>query len=187
LPSEVLLRRPDILAAEHQLKGAYANIGAARAAFFPRIALTGSAGYMSTEVSDLFEGAAKTWSFAPQVVIPIFDAGARRASLRVSKVDRDIAIASYEKGIQTAFREVNDSLTLRTRLAEQKEAQEKLVNALDAAFRLSEARYRAGIDSYLGVLVAQRSLYVAQQGLVNVRTARLSNLVTLYKVLGGGA
>jgi multidrug efflux system outer membrane protein len=187
LPSEVLLRRPDILTAEHQLKAAYANIGAARAAFFPRITLTAGAGLMSSDLSDLFEANSKTWSFAPQVVLPIFDAGARRANYKVAQADRDIAIAEYERTIQSAFREVSDGLTLRTRLAEQQNAQQSLVNTLEETYRLSEARYKAGIDSYLSVLVAQRSLYGAQQALVSLRLARLSNLVTLYEVLGGGA
>ena len=187
LPSEVLLRRPDILMAEHQLKAAYANIGAARAAFFPRITLTAGAGLMSSDLSDLFKLGAKTWTFAPQVVLPIFDAGARKANFEVAQVDRDIVIAEYEKAIQSAFREVSDALSLRTRLVEQQNAQQSLVNALEETYRLSEARYKAGIDSYLSVLVAQRSLYAAQQQLVGVRLARLSNLVTLYKVLGGGA
>jgi multidrug efflux system outer membrane protein len=187
LPSEVLLRRPDILMAEHQLKAAYANIGAARAAFFPRIALTAGAGLMSGDLADLFRLGATTWSFAPQVVLPIFDAGARKANYKVAQVDRDLAIAEYEKAIQSAFREVSDSLSLRTRLMEQQNAQQELLKTLEETYRLSDARYKAGIDSYLSVLVAQRSLYGAQQGLVSLRMARLSNLVTLYKVLGGGA
>jgi len=187
LPSEVLLRRPDILSAEYQLKAAYANIGAARAAFFPQITLTGGGGFMTSHLADLFMGDSKTWNFAPQVVMPIFDAGAHRANLKVAKVDRDLAVAEYEEAIEAAFREVSDSLTLRTRLVEQQDAQQALVNALDETYRLSDARYKAGIDSYLSVLVAQRSLYGAQQGLVTVRMARMTNLVTLYKVLGGGA
>jgi multidrug efflux system outer membrane protein len=187
LPSEVLLRRPDILMAEHQLKAAYANIGAARAAFFPQITLTGSGGLMSSRLSDLFEGSARTWAFAPQVGMPIFDAGTRKANLKIAHVDRDSAIAEYEKTIQTAFREVSDSLSQRTRLMEQQDAQQALVNTLDSTYRLSEARYKAGTDSYLSVLVAQRSLYGSQQALISLRVARLSNLVTLYKVLGGGA
>jgi multidrug efflux system outer membrane protein len=187
LPSEVLLRRPDILVAEHQLKAAYANIGAARAAYFPRITLTTGAGLMSGDLTDLFKLGAKTWNFAPQVVMPIFDAGTRKANLKVAQVDRDLAIAEYEKAIQTAFREVSDSLSLRTRLMEQQNAQQALVNTLEETYRLSEARYKAGIDSYLSVLVAQRSLYGAQQFLVSLRMARQGNLVTLYKVLGGGA
>jgi multidrug efflux system outer membrane protein len=148
VPSEVLLQRPDILTAEHQLKGAYANIGAARAAFFPQITLTGGGGFMTSHLADLFTGDSKTWSFAPQVVMPIFDAGGRRANLKAVNVDRDLAIAEYEKAIRSAFREVSDSLTLRTRLTEQQEAQRARVNALDETYRLSDARYNAGIDSY---------------------------------------
>ncbi|MGE5648022.1 MAG: efflux transporter outer membrane subunit [Acidobacteriota bacterium] len=187
LPSSVLLRRPDILAAEHQLKAAYANIGAARAAFFPRISLTAATGLMSGDITQLYKAGSGTWNFAPQAALPIFDAGARRANLKVAEVDRDSAIAGYERAIQAAFREVNDSLALRTQLMEEQRAQEALVASLAETHRLSEARYKAGIDSYLSVLVAQRSLYAAEQGLVGLRLARLSNLVTLYKVLGGGA
>jgi multidrug efflux system outer membrane protein len=187
VPSDVLLRRPDILAAEHRLKASYGNIGAARANFFPRISLTAGAGFMSNDVADLFQYGTRTWNFAPQVLLPIFDAGSRRASLKVAQVERDTAVAEYEQSIQTAFREVSDSLTLRTRLLEQQRAQQDLVNTLEETYRLSEARYKAGIDSYLSVLVAQRSLYSAQQVLVSLRLARMSNLVTLYKVLGGGA
>lgn len=187
LPSEVLLSRPDILATEHQLKAAYANIGAARAAFFPRITLTAGAGTLSPELSSLFQAGTGTWSFAPQIISPLFTGGSLRANLKAAQADRDIAVANYEKVIQSAFREVSDSLTLRIRLTEQQDAQQALVKALEETFFLSEARYKAGIDSYLSVLIAQRALYVAQQGLVNLRLAHLSNLVTLYKVLGGGA
>jgi multidrug efflux system outer membrane protein len=187
LPSEALLRRPDILLAEHQLKAASANIGAARAAFFPRIALTAAAGIVSSDLTNLFKPAAGTWRFAPQVALPIFDSGARQANLKAAQVDRDIAIAEYEKAIQAAFREVSDALSLRATLVAQQDALQSLVTSLDETYRLSEARYKGGIDSYLSVLVAQRSLYGAQQQLVGVRLARLSNLVTLYKVLGGGA
>jgi multidrug efflux system outer membrane protein len=187
LPSTVLLRRPDILMAEHQLKSAYANIAAARALFFPRIALTGGSGFLSGDLTNLFKGTSGTWNFAPQVDLPIFDAGARKANLRAARVDRDVAVAQYEKAIQVAFREVSDSLSQRDWLTEQQNAQQALVNTLDETYRLAEARYRAGIDSYLSVLVAQRSFYAGQQTLVSLRVARLANLVTLYKVLGGGA
>jgi multidrug efflux system outer membrane protein len=187
LPSDVLLRRPDILAAEHQLKAAYANIGAARAAFFPRISLTAAAGIVSSDLTNLFKPAAGTWNFAPQAALPVFDYGARQAGFKAAEVDRDMAVAEYEKAIQAAFREVSDALTLRTTLVAQQNALQSLVNSLEETYRLSEARYKGGIDSYLSVLVAQRSLYAAQQQLVGVRFARLSNLVTLYKVLGGGA
>jgi multidrug efflux system outer membrane protein len=186
LPSEVLLSRPDILQSEHQLKAAYANIGAARAAFFPQLTLTAGGGLMSGGLSELFKGDSGTWSFAPQIVVPIFDAGRRKAYLRIAKVDRDSAVAQYEKTIQTAFREVSDALSQRTRLMQQQDAQQALVNTLEATYHLSDARYKAGIDSYLNVLVAQRSLYAGQQVLVDLRMGRLSNLVTLYKVLGGG-
>jgi outer membrane protein, multidrug efflux system len=186
-PSDVLLRRPDILAAEHQLQAADANIGAARAAFFPRISLTAAVGIATSDLTDLFKPLAATWSFAPQLTLPIFDYGSRKANYKATQVDRDIAIAQYEKAIQTAFREVNDALSLRITLVAQQDAQQSLVNALEEAYRLSEARYKGGIDSYLSVLIAQRSLYVAQQQLVGTRLARLSNLIVLYKVLGGGA
>jgi multidrug efflux system outer membrane protein len=186
-PSDVLLRRPDILAAEHQLKAANANIGAARAAFFPRVSLTAAAGIASSDLTNLFKPAAGTWSFAPQLSLPIFDYGARKAKYKVTQVDQDIAIAGYEKAIQTAFREVSDALSLRTTLVAQQEALQSLVNTLAETHRLSDARYKGGIDSYLTVLIAQRSLYAAQQQLVGIRIARLSNLVNLYKALGGGA
>jgi multidrug efflux system outer membrane protein len=186
LSSDVLLRRPDILAAEHQLRSANASIGAARAAYFPRITLTAGVGLESTELSSLLGAGTGLWSFAPQIVQPIFNAGATKAKVKVSMVDREIAVARYEKGIQQAFAEVSNALTLRQTLVSQREAQEALVTALDETYRLSEARYKAGIDGYLGVLVAQRALFVAQQGLVSVRFAEQANLVTLYKVLGGG-
>jgi multidrug efflux system outer membrane protein len=187
LPSEVLLNRPDILAAEHQLKSAYANIGAARAAFFPRITLTAGGGTMSPDLSSLFQSGTGTWTFAPQIIAPIFTGGSLRANYKAAEVSRDIAVADYEKAIQSAFREVSDALSLRIRLQEQQQSQQALVKALEEAYRLSEARYKAGIDSYLSVLVSQRAMYVAQQGLVSLRLARLGNLVTLYKALGGGA
>ncbi|MGZ6987774.1 MAG: efflux transporter outer membrane subunit [Thermoanaerobaculia bacterium] len=186
LPSDVLLRRPDILAAEHQLRAANASIGAARAAFFPRISLTAAFGTEGPELSDLFTAGTRAWSFVPQIVAPLFASGSLFANLKVSKVDRDIAVAQYEKAIQVAFAEVSDALTLRTTLVAQREAQEALVVALDETLRLSDARYKGGIDGYLGVLVAQQALYAAQQGEVNVRLAEQANLVTLYKVLGGG-
>ena len=186
LPSDVLLRRPDILAAEHQLRAANANIGAARAAFFPRISLTASFGTLGPQLSDLFTAGTKTWSFAPQILAPLFASGSLIANLKVSEVDRSIAVAQYEKAIQVAFAEVSDALTLRTTLVAQREAQEALVVALDETLRLSDARYQAGIDGYLGVLVAQQALFTAQKGEVSVRLAEQANLVTLYKVLGGG-
>jgi len=186
LPSEVLTRRPDIRMAESQLKAANANIGAARAAFFPRISLTTSLGTMGSELSGLFKSGSETWAFSPQIVLPIFDTGARRANLKVANTNRDISLAQYEKAIQVAFREVADALAQRGTLDEQLASQEALTQALEGAYRLAQARYGAGIDSYLSVLDAQRSLYAAQQGLIALRQARIGNLISLYKVLGGG-
>ena len=184
-PSEALLLRPDILAAEHRLKASNANIGAARAAFFPRISLTTAVGTASAELSGLFKSGQETWGFAPQVVLPIFDARMWSAYDAI-KVEREIALAQYEKAIQTAFREVADALAVRGTVDQQIAAQQSLVNAVAETYRLSNARYTKGIDSYLGVLDAQRSLYGAQQGLISLRLARFTNRVTLYKVLGGG-
>jgi multidrug efflux system outer membrane protein len=186
LSSDVLLYRPDILAAEHQLKAVNANIGAARAAFFPRISLTTTVGTASYELSGLFKSGSSTWSYAPQVVMPIFDARLWSA-LRTIKVEREIAVAQYEKAIQVAFKEVADALAQKGTVEDQMAAQESLVQASADTYRLSDVRYKSGIDSYLPVLDAQRSLYNAQQGLTALRLARLANLVTLYKVLGGGS
>jgi multidrug efflux system outer membrane protein len=183
--SEVLLRRPDILQAEHVLKAANANIGAARAAFFPRISLTTAIGTASGDLSGLFQTGSFVWSYAPQIVLPIFDARTW-AGLTVSKVDREIAVAQYEKAIQGAFRDVADALARRGTLGEQMEAQQSLVEANAKTYKLSNARYEKGIDIYLNVLDAQRSLYAAQQGLIAIRLAKLSNQVRLYAVLGGG-
>ncbi|MCK9293595.1 MAG: AdeC/AdeK/OprM family multidrug efflux complex outer membrane factor [Desulfobulbaceae bacterium] len=187
LPSGMLLARPDVLAAENQLKGYNANIGAARAAFFPRITLTGSVGLASDELSGLFQSDSGAWSFAPQITLPIFDAGSNQAKLKVAEVDRDIAVARYEKTIQTAFREVADALAQRGTIDDQMAAQRSLTEATEASYLLSRARYEQGIDSYLTVLDSQRSLYSAQQDLIATRLTRQQNLVTLYKVLGGGA
>ena len=186
LPSEVLLRRPDILAAEHELRAMNANIGAARAAFFPRIALTAGAGTLSTDLSSLFGSGTGTWTFIGQALAPIFASGSLKANLEAAKLDREIALARYEKAIQAAFSEVSDGLMLRSTLVEQRGAQEALVRALEETHRLSDARYKAGLDGYLGVLVAERALLVARQGLVGVRLAEQANLVTLYEALGGG-
>jgi multidrug efflux system outer membrane protein len=183
--SEVLLHRPDVLAAEHRLKAANANIGAARAAFFPRIALTTAVGTASTELSGLFKSGSETWSFTPQIVLPIFDARMWSA-YDATKVEKEIALAQYEKAIQTAFREVADALAVRGTVDQQLSAQQSLVTAVAETYRLSNARYTKGIDSYLGVLDAQRSLNAARQGLIVLRLVRLTNQVTLYKVLGGG-
>ena len=187
LPSDVLLARPDVAQAEFTLKAANANIGAARAAFFPRISLTGSVGLASESLSDLFKsGSALAWSFAPQVTLPIFEGGRNVANLDAAKAQEKIAVAQYEKAIQTAFREVADELAARGTYGDQLQAQSALVAATQNAYDLSNLRYKQGVDSYLNVLDAQRSLYTAQQGEIQVQQQRLSNLVTLYKALGGG-
>jgi multidrug efflux system outer membrane protein len=186
LNSEVLLNRPDVLAAEHRLKGAYANIGAARAAFFPRISLTTAIGTASTELSGLFDAGSRTWTFMPAVSMPLFDARIWPA-LRVSRVDREIAVTQYEKAVQNAFRETADTLALLGMVDEQLAAQQSLVDDLSETYRLSDARYTKGIDSYLGVLVAQRSFYDAQQALIMLRLGKLANQARLYEVLGGGS
>ncbi|AOB27091.1 MULTISPECIES: AdeC/AdeK/OprM family multidrug efflux complex outer membrane factor [Bordetella] len=186
LPSDLLARRPDIRAAEHQLQAANASIGAARAAFFPRISLTGSAGTASASLGGLFDAGSGAWSFAPQISVPIFAGGALRASLDLAKIQKDIGIARYEQAIQNGFREVSDALAGRGTLQEQIRSQELLVQANQRAYDLSQQRYQQGIDNYLSVLDSQRSLYTAQQTLVETRLARLSNLIQLYKALGGG-
>ena len=186
LPSDLLQRRPDILQAEHSLQAASYNIGAARAAFYPRISLTASAGSSSNDLAGLFKAGAGAWSFVPQITLPLFDGGANQANLDIATVTRDIRVAQYEKTIQTAFREVADALAQRSNLGDQLSAQQALVDATADSFQLSNARYQRGVDSYLDVMVTQRSLYAAQQGLIGTQLSRLSNEVTLYKVLGGG-
>ena len=186
LPSELLERRPDIRAAEQQLLSANANIGAARAAFFPRISLTGNLGTASTALSGLFKSGSFAFTGAGQLLQPLFDAGRNNANLGVAKANRDIATALYEKAIQTAFREVSDALAGRATLGEQLRAQAAQTNALAITYRLADLRYRAGAASYLDALDAQRSLFVAQQALVQTRALQLQNLVALYRVLGGG-
>lgn len=186
MPSEVLLQRPDILAAEHTLRAANANIGAARAAFFPTISLTGSAGYASTELSGLFDSPNKAWSFTPQVSLPIFQGGRVIAGLQTANVDRDIALARYEQAIQIGFQEVNDALALTGSLTRQREALERYANATARAYELSQQRRKAGQDSYLILLDAQRTHYAAQQALISSRLAEQANIVSLYRALGGG-
>jgi multidrug efflux system outer membrane protein len=186
LPSELLQRRPDLLAAEHSLKAANANIGAARAAFFPSISLTGFAGLASTALTGLFSGGALAWSFAPQVRMPLFTGGRTRAGVEIAEVRKRIEVARYERAIQVAFREVSDALVARAALDEQLEAQTARVAAEQRRFEISETRYRNGIESYLVVLAAQQDLFAAQQQLIDLRLARLVNVVSLYKALGGG-
>jgi multidrug efflux system outer membrane protein len=186
VPSEVLQRRPDILAAEHTLQAANADIGAARAAFFPRILLTGSAGTASAKLSDLFTGPAQTWSFSPQITVPIFEAGSTRAKLEVSKIGKQIEIANYEKAIQTAFREVADALAIRAILDDKLKAQEILLHAEQKRFDLTTARYKQGVDNYVDVLLAQEDYYIAEQNLLASQAAQLLNSIALYRSLGGG-
>ncbi len=185
LPSDLIERRPDILAAEHQLKAANANIGAARAAFFPKILITGNGGIASVKLTDLFTGDS-VWSFAPQITFPIFDGGVNAATLDAAKVSKSIQVAQYDKAIQTAFREVSDALVARSTFDEQIDAQEALLKAQQQRYDLADVRYRNGIDSYLTVLIAQQDLYTAQQSLIQAQFLRFSNLITLYKALGGG-
>lgn len=186
LPSELLEHRPDIRAAEQQLIAANANIGAARAAFFPRIGLTASLGRASTNLSNLFDESTRAWTFIPQITLPIFDAGANQANLDVAKVDRSIATAQYEKTIQTAFSEVADALAGTATWGEQLRATQAQVRAAQATYDLSDLRYRNGVSSYLDLLDAQRSLFTTQQAAVQVQLSQLQNQVTLYRVLGGG-
>ncbi len=185
IPSDVLLRRPDVLQAESQLKAANADIGAARATLFPRISLTAAFGTASSELSGLFKSGSDAWSFAPVVSMPIFDTRTWSA-LKATKVQRQIVVTQYEKTIQNAFRDVADALAVRDTVSQQLSAQESLVNAVSETYRLSTSRYDKGMDSYLNVLDAQRSLYAAQQGLVSLHLAKAANAINLYAVLGGG-
>jgi multidrug efflux system outer membrane protein len=186
VPSEVLLRRPDVLQAERLLRAANAAIGAARAAYFPRITLTGSAGTSSDELSGLFDSGSGVWSFVPRVTVPIFQGGRLRAGRRVAVVDRELALARYEQAIQVGFQEVADALALTVSLARQRAAQEALVAAAGRAYELSQARHQSGRDSYLVALDSQRVWYAARQGLIDLRLAEEANRVALYRVLGGG-
>ncbi len=187
LPSDVLVRRPDVLSAEHALKAQNADIGAARAAFFPKITLIGQGGTASTELSGLFAAGSGAWSFAPRISLPIFNGGANVANLNIARAGRDIAVSQYEKAIQSAFRDVSDALAVQANIGLRIASQERLVAAADNARRLSQARYDRGVDSYLTLLDAQRTLYAAQQSLISTRLAQVSNRVTLYTALGGGA
>ncbi|MES2831439.1 MAG: efflux transporter outer membrane subunit [Pseudomonadota bacterium] len=186
LPSDLLTNRPDIRAAELRLRAANANIGAARAAFFPRISLTADVGVASSELSNLFEAGSRVWSFGPQLVLPIFDAGRNRANLSLAEVRTDLAVADYEKTIQVAFREVADALVARGTLEEQIGAQQAFVNAQADRLRLADLRFQNGVASSLDVLDAQRDLFESQQSLVQLRLQRLTNAIDLYRSLGGG-
>lgn len=186
VPSEVLTRRPDVLRAERALRASNANIGAARAAFFPTISLTASAGTASAALSGLFAGGSGAWLFLPQIRLPIFEGGRLEANLEAARIEREIKLAEYEKTIQAAFREVADTLAERATLAEQLGARTRLVKATAESYRLSDARYQAGVDSYLASLDAQRTLFDAELALINIRLADAANRVTVYRAFGGG-
>lgn len=186
LPSDLLTRRPDIMEAEATLRAANANIGAARAAFFPKISLTGSFGTASPTLGGLFKAGSAAWSFAPQIALPIFEGGRNLANLDLANVQKRIEIANYEKAIQSAFRDVADDLAARSTYDSQIQALQRTTFAQSRTLDLSQLRYKNGVDSYLQVLTAQTNLYTVQQSLINARVARLDNLVNLYVALGGG-
>jgi len=185
-PSELLQRRPDVLAAERTLRAANANIGAARAARFPSITLTTSIGTSSSQLADLFGSGTGLWSFIPSVSVPIFDGGSAKATVRVAEVERDTALAEYDYTIQTAFQEVSDALSEQSNMKELLAARQSLLEANEKIYRLTDASYRKGLESSLSVLTAQRSYYTAQQNMIAARLTEASNWVTLYRVLGGG-
>jgi multidrug efflux system outer membrane protein len=187
LSSSVLLQRPDVLEAEHQLKSANADIGAARAAFFPQVTLTGSGGLASAALSTLVSGGATVWTVSPALGLTLFDGGAHRAALQVSQAQRDKAVSTYELAVQTAFRETADALARSGTMGEQLAAERDLVAAAQDSVDLANARYAKGVDTFLAALTAQRTLYSAQQSLVSAQLTALGNRVTLYKALGGGA
>lgn len=187
LPSSTLQNHPDVLYVEHLLKGANADVGAARAAFFPTISLTTTAGRSSSDLGKLFSAGANTWSFIPTISVPIFQGGELKASLDSAKIQKNIYIAQYEKAIQTAFSDVADAFAVRENIEAQLTAQKDLVRSSERSYRLSTARYKEGLDSYLSALTAQRTYYSAQQELVTLTLEEATNRVTLYKVLGGGA
>ena len=186
MPSDLLVQRPDIRAAEYQLRSRNASIGAARAAFFPRISLTGSYGSGSAELSSLFDGAQRAWSFMPQISLPIFDGGRNQANLEIAQLRKDMAVATYERSIQTAFREVSDALVAVETLRREENARQRLVQTSANTLKLSELRYRAGVDSHLRFLDAQRTDFTQQMALIEVSAQRQMALVALFKALGGG-
>jgi outer membrane protein, multidrug efflux system len=186
LPSDLLVRRPDIMKAEHTLRGDYADIGAARAAFFPQVTLTGTGGLSSLQFNKLFTPSGLTWTFAPQITIPIFTWGQNRANLDIAKTQRDLDVVAYEQAVQSAFHDVANALTARATYRDQALAQQQDADAAADYYRLAMMRFRAGVDTYLTALDAQRTLYAAQQSLLTAQEAQLQNLVTLYQTLGGG-
>ncbi|KAF1051499.1 MAG: Outer membrane protein OprJ [Stenotrophomonas maltophilia] len=185
-PSELIARRPDILAAEHRLKARHADIGAARAAFFPRISLTGSFGTSSAELSGLFDSGSRAWSFVPNLSLPLFDAGRNRANLDLAEVRRDSAVAAYEERVQSAFREVADALAATDTLRREEAARQALAATSDETLKLAQARYASGVDNHLRYLDAQRSSFANDAALIQSRTDRQLALVDLYRALGGG-
>ncbi len=187
LPSQVLLNRPDVLVAEHTLKASNADIGAARAALFPTISLTGAAGSASKALGDLFKSGNNTWSYGTSLGVPLFAGGANINGVRSATASRDIAVAQYEKAIQSAFRDVSDALAVRSRIDERLDAQTQATNAAQTAFTLSQATYKAGSLSYLNLLDAQRTLYTSQQSLITLTAVRANNLVALYQAVGDDA
>lgn len=186
LPSDLLLRRPDILQAEQALRAANADVGAARAAFFPRLALTATLGYASPALGSLFQGGQLAWGFTPQLIQPLFDNGRLESGLDLARARRSTAVAEYEKSIQTAFREVADGLAAQATLSRQIEAQQRAVSSAERRRELSSLRYRAGQDSRLELLDAQRQAYAAQQTLLGLQRLAFRSAVSLYKALGGG-
>ncbi len=186
LPAELLQRRPDILQAEYELKAANANIGAARAAFFPSVSLTATAGSLSPDLSGLFDGGSGSWLFMPKINLPIFNAGRLRANLNYSEIQKDIHIARYEKSIQNAFREVADGLIDRTTYKQQLAASDELVKSSTEYYTLADRRYSEGIDNQLTLLDAQRLLFDAKQKRISTQFAQLASEINLYKALGGG-
>jgi len=186
MPSTLLASRPDVIGAENRLRAARANVGAARAAFFPNISLTGSLGFASTELGDLVGKDGLAWSFGPSLSLPIFDWGERRGNLTVARAREDIAVADYERTIQTAFREVSDALAGRRYLAEQIAAQERALIAQRSLASLARLRYENGVAQYIEVLDAERNLFSAEQALIALRRGELQNLISLYVALGGG-
>jgi NodT family efflux transporter outer membrane factor (OMF) lipoprotein len=187
LPSELLVNRPDILQAENNLRAANADIGVVRAAFFPRLSLTSSFGYSSPEMRNLFGNERSVWNFVPQITVPIFSAGKLRSELRLAEVRKSSAVAEYERAIQIAFREVSDGLAGRETYAPQIEAQQSVVRSAEKRLELLNLRYRAGIESRLELLDSQRQMHAARLSLLELRRAEMSNLIALYKALGGGA
>ncbi len=186
IPSDLLSDRPDLKAAEYQLRAAGANIGAAKARLYPNISLTASTGFASTELKNLFKSGAFQWSVGPSIDLPIFDWGTRKANVKISQIDQELALAQYEKSIQTAFKEVNDALVTQNHIQDRLDAQTRLISATSKTTTLSNQRFRAGIDSYLSVLDAQRTSYAAQQNLLLLEQAKINNQIELYRALGGG-